>query len=362
MAGDPAQMAQAGALLLVMLNSLKTPSPEARGGASWVDRAKANAAKRGPIVPRQQALTNTGANQANLSPQLDQANASVNPEFIQNAKATMPANMAADVTKYEHQLLPVYKGYLKVEEEKGTITTPGGYKIVVKDGVCRIEISKGKFTSLKAEPPGKTVETRSSKTEKRKNEVVEKQLARDPAVRESDGDIWRYAGTGSFILPDGTKVTVQEIGATHDLHINQVDVYNGDKHVSVKSQLVKSAYKTVKTETKTENGAWKTTSTKREDRWKGNRGQRVRVEDQQREVTTIQIEHQEAVQEFKTTFSGVSNDAKAHDEELDDGFQFKLAGHGEAWAVGNREVMSGAGKGKDDKTKAFQLGGEIDLV
>jgi len=367
---DPAQMAKAGALLMVMLTAAKSNSAASapKDGASWVARAKANEHKL-PDKPRQQTnnLANNlpqntlSQNNAAVNPQFVN-NAAVDPNFVHNAKATLPGNMAADVGKYEQQLLPVYKGYLKVDQEKGQVTTPGGYKIIIKDGVVRIEISKGKFTSMKAEPPGKTLTSKSSKSETRRNEVVERQLARDPAVRESDGDVWRYAGTGSFILPDGTKVTVQETGATHDLHINQVDIYNGDKHVAVKSQLVKSAYKTVRTETKTENGAWQTTRSRREDRWSGRRGQRVRIDDQKREVTTTRIEYQEAVQEFKTTFSGVSNDAKAHDEELDDGFQFKLAGHGEAWAVGNREVLSGAGKGKDDKTKAFQLGGEIERV
>lgn len=358
--GDPAQMAKAGALLMVMLTAAKAKSASSapKDGASWVERAKANEHKL-PDRPRQQTM---GLQQnANVDPTFIQ-NAAVNPGFVMNAKATLPGNMAADVGKYEQQLLPVYKGYLKVDEEKGQVTTPGGYKIIVKDGTVRIEVTKGKFTCLKAEPPGKTLETRTSKTETRRNEVVERQLRRDPAVRESDGDVWRYAGTGSFILPDGTKVTVQETGATHDLHINQVDIYNGDKHVAVRTQLVKSSYRTVRTETRTENGGWQTTSTRREDRWRGNRGQRVRVENQKRDVTTIKIDYQEAAQEFKTTFSGVSNDAKSHDEESDDGFQFKLAGHGEAWAVGNREVVSGAGKGKDDKTKAFQLGGEIERV
>ena len=39
---------------------------------------------------------------------------------------------------------------------------------------------------------------------------------------------WRYQGTGSFHLPDGTKITIHEKGAGKDLHIDQVDIYNGN--------------------------------------------------------------------------------------------------------------------------------------
>ena len=35
-------------------------------------------------------------------------------------------------------------------------------------------------------------------------------------------------------LPDGTKISIKEKGEGKDLHINQVDIYNGNKHVQVK--------------------------------------------------------------------------------------------------------------------------------
>ena len=38
---------------------------------------------------------------------------------------------------------------------------------------------------------------------------------------------------------------------------------------------------------------------------------------------------------------------------------FSIAGDGDDWSVNGREVVSGAGKGKDDPLKMYQLGGEI---
>lgn len=227
-------------------------------------------------------------------------------------------------------------GQLDVDKQAGVVTTPGGYKVSVADGKVRIQNPDGKWTDLKAEPPTRTVTSDNTTTESR-------QLPRDPAVRESDGDVWRYQGTGSFNLPDGTKITIQEKGDSKDLHINQVDIYNGNKHVSVDSQLTKSDWQTVKSETQQVSATpWRTVG-----------------DTQQREVTNRVTEHQEARQQFRTTFSDVKKDGYMHDAVTEDGQSFKLAGNGIAWSQGGREVLSGAGKGKDNKELAYQLGDAI---
>lgn len=229
-------------------------------------------------------------------------------------------------------------GKLDLDKQAGTVTTPGGYKVSVADGKVRIQNPDGKWTDLKAEPPTRTVTSDKVTTESR-------QLPRDPAVRESDGDVWRYQGTGTFNLPDGTKITIQEKGDSKDLHINQVDIYNGNKHVSVDSQLTNAEWQTVKTDKQLVNVTG----------WTPNgQGQETR------QFTHRVTEHQEARQQFKTTFSEVKKDGYAHDAATADGQAFKLAGDGVmAWSQGGREVLSGAGKGKDDKTLAYQLGGAI---
>lgn len=227
-------------------------------------------------------------------------------------------------------------GQLDVDKQAGTVCTPGGYKISVEDGKVRIQNPDGKWTDLKAEPPTRTVTSDSVTTESR-------QLPRDPAVRESDGDVWRYQGTGSFNLPDGTKITIQEKGDSKDLHINQVDIYNGNKHVSVDSQLTSAEWQTVSSKSERVSATpWKNAGT---------------VE--QRQVTTRVTEQQEARQKFATTFSDVKKDGYSHDAATEDGQSFQLAGDGIAWSQGGKEVQSGAGKGKDDKTLAFQLGSAI---
>jgi hypothetical protein len=80
---------------------------------------------------------------------------------------------------------------------------------------------------------------------------------------------------------------------------------------------------------------------------------------QQRQVTQQVTEHQQANQKFQTTFSDVKRDGYRHDARTEDGQSFRLAGNGAAWSQNGREVMSGAGKGKDDVNKAFQLGERI---
>ncbi len=257
----------------------------------------------------------------------------------QSTSAAMFSMM--DVVGYA--AMPDFKnaGHLDVDKQAGLVTTPGGYKVSVEDGKVRIQNPDGKWTELKAEPPGRTVTSQNTITE-------ERVLPRDPAVRESDGDVWRYQGTGSFLLPDGTKITIQEQGEGKDLHINRVDIYNGNKHVAVDSQLTESQWQTVKRDVKTVGtGAWQNTSTVP--------GGQV----QQRQITQEVTEHQEARQKFQTTFSDVTRDGYRHDAMTDDGLGFRLAGQGEAWSHQGREVLSGAGKGKDDKTKAFQLGDAI---
>ncbi|HYH98531.1 hypothetical protein [Hyalangium sp.] len=234
--------------------------------------------------------------------------------------------------------MPDYEnaGQLEVDKQTATVTTPGGYKVTVADGKVCIQNPDGKWTDLKAEPPSRTVTSDNVTTESR-------QLPEDPAVRESDGDVWRYQGTGSFNLPDGTKITIQEKGDSKDLHIHQVDIYNGNKHVSVDSQLTGAEWQTVK----------------RDSQQVGVTEWRTKDHTQQRQVTQRVTEHQEANQKFKTTFSDVKKDGYAHDAATGDGQSFKLAGTGVGWSQEGREVLSGAGKGKDDKTLAYQLGGAI---
>lgn len=215
-------------------------------------------------------------------------------------------------------------GWLGVDKNKGTIQTPGGYEVKVNNGQVQIKAPNGKFTDLKAEPPERVVKGKETRTLP--------VLPRDPAVRESDGDVWRYQGAGSFMLPDGTKITINEQGEGKDLHISDVDVYNGNQHVHVDSKLTSSNWKTYKTKT----GAWKRTSART----------------MEREKTS----YQRADQKFQTTFSNVTRDGFMHDLATKDGERFFAAGDGDDWSKNGREVISGAGKGKDDKTKAFQLG------
>ncbi len=247
-------------------------------------------------------------------------------------------------------------GHLGVDKNKGVVTTPGGYQVKVNNGQVQIKAPNGKFTNLKAEPPNRTVTKDVTSKETRTRATTERVLPRDPAVRESDGDVWRYQGTGSFSLPDGTKITIQEKGKDTDLHINRVDVYNGNKHVGIDSKLTSHSWKTHKrTSQRIGTGDWQTTNSNR--RWEGRR--LVRRDTQQRSVTNRITEEQHADQKFKTTFSDVKNDGFLHDAMTDDGFKFRAAGDGDDWKMNGREVISGAGKGKDDKTKAFKLGGNI---
>ena len=123
--------------------------------------------------------------------------------------------------------------------------------------------------SLKAEPPNRTLVNTTDDVQTRQQATVERQLARDPVVRESDGDVWRYQGTGSFHLPDGTKITIHEKGAGKDLHIDQVDIYNGNKHVGIKSQLTASEWQTVDRKVERSVGNWRTTSSNRRTQWQG---------------------------------------------------------------------------------------------
>jgi ABC-type multidrug transport system fused ATPase/permease subunit len=124
-----------------------------------------------------------------------------------------------------------------VDKAKGVVTTPGGFNVSVADGRVRIQNPDGKWTDLKAEPPERTVTSTRTSKETRQQATVERQLPNDPVVRESDGDVWRYAGAGTFLLPDGTQIRIQEQGTTSDLHINRVDIYNGNKHVGIDSKL-----------------------------------------------------------------------------------------------------------------------------
>ena len=142
-------------------------------------------------------------------------------------------------TSTQFGLMPDYAnaGNLDVDKKAGVVKTPGGYEVAVKDGTVTIKGPSGKTTQLKAEPPNRSVTKSVTNNETRTQSTVERQLPRDPVVRESDGDVWRYAGTGSFNLPDGTKITIQEQGTDKDLHINQVDIYNGNKHFSTLTWL-----------------------------------------------------------------------------------------------------------------------------
>ena len=166
----------------------------------------------------------------------------------------------------------------------------------------------------------------------RQQATVERQLARDPVVRESDGDVWRYQGTGSFHLPDGTKITIHEKGAGKDLHIDQVDIYNGNKHVGIKSQLTASEWQTVDRKVERSVGNWRTTSSNRRTQWQGRRGQVIRTDTQQRTIRTTTTETQHAKQQFATTFTDVTRDGFAHDMRTDDGRTFRIAGDGDDWS------------------------------
>lgn len=247
-------------------------------------------------------------------------------------------------------------GQLEADPKSKTVTTPGGFKIKVDNGMVKIQNPNGKWTTVKAEPPGRTVTSKTTGKQTRTTSTLERVLPRDPAVRESDGDVWRYQGLGTFKLPDGTKIRINEVGKGKDLHIDQVDIYNGNKHVSVKSQLTSSKYKTVKTTSKTQFGPWRNVSTRRQ-----RRGRAIfRNTTQQRTSTTTHTHQQVADQKFKTTMSTVKNDGWMHDAMNKDGEVFNLAGKtGEAWSQGGRELMSGAGKGKDDKKLKFKLGNDI---
>ena len=249
-------------------------------------------------------------------------------------------------------------GHLEVDKKNNMVKTPGGYGVEVKDGKVKIHAPNGKITQLKAEPPDRTVEKTATKTETRTRTRVERQLRRDPVVRESDGDVWRYSGTGSFQLPDGTKITIQEKGKDKDLHINQVDVYNGNKHVGIKSDLKSAEWETLNRKVETTGTAsnWRTTSRRRT-----RNGRVTRITDtQQRSITQKITEQQRAKQAFETTFSNVQKNGFAHDAANDDGAKFRLAGDGDDWTVNGREVVSGAGKGKDNKELAYQLGNKMD--
>ena len=251
-------------------------------------------------------------------------------------------------------------GHLDLDKSKNLVSTPGGYQITVDEGTVRIKTPEGKWTQLKAEPPNRTLVNTTDDVQTRQQATVERQLARDPVVRESDGDVWRYQGTGSFHLPDGTKITIHEKGAGKDLHIDQVDIYNGNKHVGIKSQLTASEWQTVDRKVERSVGNWRTTSSNRRTQWQGRRGQVIRTDTQQRTIRTTTTETQHAKQQFATTFTDVTRDGFAHDMRTDDGRTFRIAGDGDDWSEKGREVMSGAGKGKDDKTLAYKLGAKVD--
>ncbi len=246
-------------------------------------------------------------------------------------------------------------GWLGVDKETKTVKTPGGYEISIKNGTVSIKAPNGKVTTIKADPPGRTVKEVKTGKQTRVTSQVERVLRGDPVVKEADGDIWRYQGLGTFVLPDGTKIRINEVGEGKNLHINQIDIYNGNKHVAIKNKLVSADYKTVKTEVKRQFGQWRNVRTWR--RWRGRA--LVRHTQQERTVTTTTIKHQKVVQKFDTEISDVRNDGFLHDALNADGRVFRLAGQGDAWSHMGREVLSGAGKGKDDKTKAFKLGRAI---
>ncbi len=249
-------------------------------------------------------------------------------------------------------------GRLDVDKAKGVVTTPGGFNVSVADGRVRIQNPDGKWTDLKAEPPERTLTSTRTSKETRQQATVERQLPNDPVVRESDGDVWRYAGAGTFLLPDGTQIRIQEQGTTSDLHINRVDIYNGNKHVGIDSKLTGHSYETYqRSERQTGATNWETTGSTRQ--WQGRA--LVRTDTQQRDVTTEVTEQQRARQTFQTTFSDVTHDGFAHQQSVPVGQLYRLAGKdGQiAWSQGGREVLSGAGRGKDDKTKEFKLGDAI---
>lgn len=247
-------------------------------------------------------------------------------------------------------------GRLEVDKSQGVVTTPGGYQVAVKDGQVKILSPNGKWTDLKAEPPTRTLESSSTATETRTQTTLQRTLPGDPVVRESDGDVWRYQGTGTFALPDGTKITIRETGEDKDIHINQVDIYNGNKHVSVASNLKSAEWETVKRDVSQSATDWTTNASST--RWVGR--SEFRDDQQSRQVTTNVTEHQQVKQTFDTQFSDVTNDGFLHDALTDDGQKFRVAGDGDDWKQRGREVISGAGKGQDDATKAYQLGDRID--
>ena len=307
------------------------------------------------------SLINQFAWAGNLQAQLTPNNMGVNglqSMFSQFNNLASMMNWNA-TTSTQFGLMPDYAnaGNLDVDKKAGVVKTPGGYEVAVKDGTVTIKGPSGKTTQLKAEPPNRSVTKSVTNTETRTQSTVERQLPRDPVVRESDGDVWRYAGTGSFNLPDGTKITIQEQGKDKDLHINQVDIYNGNKHVSVKSELTNAQWQTVNRETLSQQaGDWRTVNTNRR-----NTGRAIVRDDQQERMVTSQVrEDQVAQQTFKTTFSDVTNDGFAHDLDSDDGQTFRIAGDGDDWTQDGREVISGAGKGKDNKELAYQLGDRLD--
>ena len=243
-------------------------------------------------------------------------------------------------------------GWLDVDKEAKLVRTPGGYEISVKNGEVKITAPNGKVTRIKAEPPGRTLTETKVGKQTRTTSRLERVLRGDPAVREADGDVWRYQGLGTFVLPDGTKIRINEVGKGKDLHINQIDIYNGNKHVAIKNKLVKSEYKTVKTDVKREFGQWRNIRS-----WRSRRGRAIwRHTRQERTVKTTTIKHQKVVQQFESEFSDVRNDGFLHDALNNDGLVFRMGGKGDAWIHQGREVISGAGKGRDDKTKAFKLG------
>ena len=247
-------------------------------------------------------------------------------------------------------------GHLEANPEKNTVKTPGGFEISVNNGMVKIKQPNGKWTTMKAEPPGRTQTSTTTGKQTQTSSRLERVLRGDPAVRTSDGEVFRYQGLGTFKLPDGTKIRINEIGEGKNLHINQVDIYNGNKHVAVKSQLTKTGFKTVKTDVKRKFGPWRNirSRTRRS-------GRRIfRDTTRQRQVTTTTTRHQVVDQKFKTTMSEVKSGGFMHDAMNKDGFTFTLAGKdGAKWSQFGREVISGAGKGKDDKTKAYKLGGFV---
>lgn len=127
-------------------------------------------------------------------------------------------------------------GRLDVDAGRGIVKTPGGFVLSVKDGQVTITAPNGKNIALKAEPPGRDIV--SSAATRDRPAITERTLRGDPVVRASDGREWRYTGTGSFVLPDGTRIRISEAGKQEDgtLHIDRVDVYNGNKHFAMCSE------------------------------------------------------------------------------------------------------------------------------